>query len=127
MKPLRKQNSIDTAKLLAELLPENLDGFLTFLQDQTAQIVAHPQQLREQWEPIPIISFERWMGFARDVMTSFKEGGQVLAKKPGLFAGQLFSGLLSLYCRHYLDLYAQQTECPARFRAAILFLFHENR
>jgi hypothetical protein len=122
MKRLEQLNNVERAKIVFELFPAEISGFLEFMDAITDNLMRDPDQLKQQWEN-QFFQFGFWMELAADAQRRLKKYTHQLSQRSRLFADQLFDGYLGLYSAHCLHQYSMhgKPENPRFLHAIELF------
>ena len=89
MKPLNKLSTVDRAKLLFELFPEEMPKFISFRIELTQAIIIDPAKLKSKAID-QIHTTEFWQQLVNNAQTRLEQYGNRLAKQSRLFSEQLF-------------------------------------
>lgn len=123
MSALHEMNNVQKAKLICQLLPADIPGFLDFAKALSNSITADPDGLRKQWTENPIIGPQHWIAYATETIRVIDECGNKLARSPKIFSDQLFDGMLAPYTVHCLQQYAKQKTASEKFKLAADLIF----
>jgi len=123
MPALNQMHNVHRAKLLSELLPEEIPAFLDFAKELSDRITTAPDDLHKEWKANPIIGPGDWLHFAAETSSIISEYKIKLTKSPKVFADQLFDGIMALYTRHCLQQYAEHRSNNEHFKLAVQLLF----
>ncbi|MBV7530432.1 hypothetical protein [Chitinophaga sp. sic0106] len=123
MPALNQMYNVHKAKLICELLPEEIPGFLDFAKSFSDGITAAPDELRKQWKINPIIGPDHWLSYAAETSQIITQYGKKLAKSPKVFADQLFDGMIALYTCHCLQQYVEHKTTNEKFKLAYQLIF----
>ena len=126
MPALYKMSNVHKAKLICELLPDEIPGFLDFTKLLCNTITADPDGLCKRWDLNLIIGPYHWISYATETNRIIDDYGSKLAKSPKMFSDQLFDGMLALYTVHCLQQYAKQETTSAKFKLACDLIFSPN-
>lgn len=114
---------MEKAKLLHDLFPAEIPGFIEFTAAMCRTIKEEEATQRERWED-GLFSFDFWLGLVTEAETKIIRYGIKLDKSSGLFADQLFNGYLAVYAIHCLTIYTTVKQHPNRkFTLAVDLLF----
>ena len=124
MKTIEGLTNVEKAKLLYQLFPEEIAGFVQFVDGMSKTIKENEQANRSKWDN-GFITFDYWLQLVSEVENKIHKYGARLSKSQGLFADQLFDGLLAVYTNHCLNTYITVKQQPnKKFAAAIDLLFN---
>ncbi len=125
MHTLNSMNNVQRAKLLCDLMPEEIPAFLDAIKQCCHNITSDPEKIRQSFEknPNPILSANDWIQFAHEISQTIDRYGKQLQKSK-LFSDQLFDGLLALFTAHCLNWYAAQLPTDSKFKQAAALLFY---
>lgn len=101
MKSLDKMNNVEKAKLLHELFPQEIPGYLENMKQLIELIQINPDTLRAHWEG-QLLSIAQWEKLAQRAKEILEKYGNKLHQKSRLFSDQLFDGYLALFSIHCL-------------------------
>lgn len=95
MKTLQQMNNVEKGKLLADLLPHELEGIIKEIQEYYQFLNENKAEAYKDWN-FPFITAEMWHKLAEEVNDiTMTEGKQLL--KPRRFSDQLFDGYLAFF------------------------------
>ncbi len=95
MKALDNMTTVEKARLFAGLFPQHLEGILEAVGARCQCLADNETEIRAEWDGFFTADF--WFGLGRDIAKVLNKYGSKLAKKPSLFADQLFDGYLALF------------------------------
>lgn len=123
MKPLINLNSVERAKLLHDLFPDEIPAILEYVKSLSITIAEEREMLNSRWDN-QLFSFAFWLSLAKDAENKIDRYGVKLHKSSRLFADQLFDGYAALYLAHCLiKLTYQQENQNKKFVKAVELLF----
>lgn len=123
MKPLNNLNTVERAKLLHELFPDEIPDILKYVKCLSITIEKEKEMLNSKWNN-QLFSFAFWLSLAKDAEKKIDQYGEKLHKSSRLFADQLFDGYAALYLAHCLiQLITQQEYQNKKFAKAVQLLF----
>jgi hypothetical protein len=123
MQPLRILNNVQKARLLHNLLNEEIPAFLAYLNELTETVLNNREQIAADWKD-QFFGVEFWFGLAEDVQRIMAKYTRDLYKSPNVFADQLFDGYTAIFCAHALMQYvAQAKHGDPKFKRAVELLF----
>jgi hypothetical protein len=124
MKTIEGLTNVEKAKLLYQLFPGEIAGFVQFVDGMCSNIREHEQASRSKWDN-GFITFDYWLQLVSEVQGKISKYGARLSKNQRLFADQLFDGLLAVYTNHCLNCYITAKQQPnKKFGSAIDLLFN---
>lgn len=124
MPALNGMTNVQKAKLISELLPEEIPAFLDYTIYVSDMITSDPDGLRKQWDyNNPIIGPQHWIYYAAEAKSIIEEHGNKLARSPKFFSDQLFDGMLALFTCHCIEQYAQHKCTNEKFKLAQQLIF----
>jgi hypothetical protein len=122
MRPINELNNEEKAVLLHQLLPGEIQRFLSHLQSFALMTVHDAEEVKQNWKRKRImINAEQWIAFAQQVADCIKAQRKELTKNPEVFARELFRGGVMIFTVNYIPVYCGT--CPYRFRDGVKFLF----
>ncbi|ASZ13739.1 hypothetical protein [Chitinophaga sp. MD30] len=119
-------NNVQKAKLLSELLPEEIPGYLEFTKYLCDIITSDPVDFCKQWKENPIIGPYDWISYATEAKRIIIYYDKKLTQSSKLFSDQLFDGMLALYTVHCLEQYPKQEKTSVKFKLACDLIFSSN-
>lgn len=121
MKPLKNLNNVEKGRLLAELFPNETQGMVDALKGAFDYLMDNEYELRQQGD-INGLPIDFWYRVAKQVGNAIEIQGNRLAKKPRMFADQLFDGYNALFTVDTLVRY--RVACDnKKFQYAVQMLF----
>lgn len=121
MKPLADFNSVEKAKLLHELFPDEIQQVVAYVEECTKVFTDKPDQVKDNWGD-NIFSADAWIALAKEVQGRIKRNRKEMIKGSRRFADQLFDGYAAMFTTHCLGNYLMRTK-NSRFKKAIELLF----
>lgn len=123
MKQLEALNNVERAKLLFDLFPKVIPGFLECTKTIIDKILKDPNSLTKEWTP-GFITAGFWISLAKDTAERMDCYNKKLPTSPRLIADQLFDGYNALFSSHCLQQYAASETCPdEKFAQMVAALF----
>lgn len=122
MKQLEQLNNVERAKLLFELLPQQIPGFVHCMKAIAEIICNDPEKLKQQWDG-QILTADFWIELAKDAKSRIEKNEKELLKNSRRFSDQLFDGYNALFAVHCLQEYCKQPEADNKFNRAVELLF----
>lgn len=104
MKPLEQLISVEKARLLHELFPQEIPALLEYTANMCTTIQEEEQLLRHRWDN-GLFTFDVWLSFVQEVTNKIGRYGKRLHTQSRLFADQLFDGYFALYMVYCMNLY----------------------
>lgn len=120
MKSLQNLNNVERAKLLFELFPESIPGFITYVKEATANY--DKEDLRKTWSN-GMIGVDWWISLLDDVQAILIKYGSSISKSKNLFSDQLFDGYNAFVTSTLLSNYANKSGIDKKFTAMVKILF----
>jgi hypothetical protein len=125
MKSLKIITYVERAKLLATLLPHEIEKYVNHLKQEAHELVKDQEPARQAWKGNFMLSFEGWVQMAQHVYNEITLKNKSIIRQPKQFADLLFFGARACYTVHHLSTYAETDDCPEPMRLAIKLLFTE--
>lgn len=123
MKPLAALINTEKAKILHDLFPGEIPGFIEFATGMSEVIQEDEAAQREKWGN-HFLSFDLWLTLAGEAAQRIKRYGNKLHNSSALFADQLFDGYLAAFMVHCLTVYTKNRQHPnEKFSIAVDLLF----
>ena len=123
MKPLKDQTNVEKGKLLHELFPREIKGFLEFAIGYADHTHNSKMKLEANWSN-QLISLNTWLSIAEDAKKRMLRYAAQLPEKSGLFADQLFDGYTALWTVDTLLKYVSPSDFEnAKFKGMVKVLF----
>nr|WP_199077105.1 hypothetical protein [Pedobacter sp. ASV19] len=126
MKPLTALNNVEMARLLFDLVPEHIPGFIEFITRTYNLLIEQREETEKNWDD-GWLTFQSWLNLAETTQSNINVFGDKLTKKSQLFADRLFDGYNAIWSRHCATQYAVQEKCPVDFKNAVTLLFDRDR
>ncbi len=124
MQALNKFINVEKAKLLHALFIHQIPGFLTYVQELSAFMKDHPDEVRKVWKN-QLFGVDFWFQLSEQADRKIKQYGKQLEKSSNLFADQLFDGYSALYLHHCLTTYTEKGKhTDPKFRTAVDLFFN---
>ena len=123
MQPLNLMNNIAKARLLHNLLREEIPEFLGYLNELTETVLNDQERIRAEWNNgmMPVDMWFELAGRIQAVMAKYPED---LYRSPNVFADQLFDGFLAIFTRQALSNYTRlDKQTDPKFKPAVELLF----
>lgn len=116
-------SNVEKAKLLHELLPNEIPAFLRFVEGM-CQTIREDEVNQRASRQEGFLSFDFWLQLIGQTEKTIEKYGLQLHKNSRLFADQLFDGYMALFLVHCLTVYTTARQHPnKRFIAAVDLLF----
>lgn len=96
MEALNRLNNVEKGKLLAGLFPSEMQGLIETIKGMQEYLITNEKEIRSAWDN-SFLPAEFWYRIADNVAEAITEYGDKLAKRPRLFADQLFDGYNALF------------------------------
>src|SRR5690242_1598563 len=106
MQPLTLMNNVAKARLLHNLLREEIPGFLGYLNELTETVLNDKETIVKAWDN-GFLNVEIWFELAERVQVIMAKYPKDLYRSSNVFADQLFDGYLAIFTRHALTSYVQ--------------------
>ena len=110
MKQLELLNNVERAKLLFDLFPNAMPGFLKCTKLIADEILKDPDGLSKQWAG-GFITAGFWITLAKHTSQQIEKCNTKLHSSSSLIADQLFDGYNSMFCSHCLQQYVADEVC----------------
>lgn len=98
-------NIVQRARLLHQLFPEEITGYMELVEELNTHILAQMTVLPDKQDKFLDLSFEEWIAIIKDIDLRIKRYGIRLIRRSRLFADQLFDGYNALHMIRCLDIY----------------------
>lgn len=122
MKTLHQMNNVEKGKLLADLLPNELEGILKEIQEYYQFLNENKAEAYKDWNN-PFITSDAWHKLAEEANDiTMKEGKQLL--KSRRFSDQLFDGYLAFFTIDCIVKYAERKKMGTKFYHMVNALFN---
>jgi hypothetical protein len=123
MKPIEQLTNVERAKLLHELFPNEMPALLIYIKGVCEAIKENEQMQRSKWDD-GFMDFDYWLGLLGEVDSKISRYGERLNQSAGLFADQLFSGMLALFTNRCIRLYTStKVHVNGKFSMTVDVLF----
>lgn len=123
MQPLTLMNNVAKARLLHNLLREEIPGFLRYLNELTETVLNDKEAIAKAWDN-GFLNVEMWFELAERVQVIMAKYPKDLYRSSNVFADQLFDGYLAIFTRHALTSYVQlDKQTDPKFKPAVELLF----
>lgn len=124
MKPFDQLTTADKAKLLYELFPEEMPGYLNMVRQMSQFIREQEEENRKNWAKHLLFTFDQWLAIATDIEQRINKYGETIHEISWIFSEQLFEGDKAFYMAHYLRIYSKiRKPFRKKFDEAITLLF----
>lgn len=123
MKSVNQMNNVEKAKLLHQLLPDQMEAAIKTISEISTKIVDSEQELAEDWNN-PILSLSMWVSLAKDNLTIIKKYDKQLIKSAAIFSDQLFDGYNAILSNHCIQQHVNKASSSSEYKAAIALLYH---
>lgn len=120
MKCLKSLTNVERAKLLYDLLPEEMPALYERIEVISKMVVDRAEELRATWSN-PILSANEWIMLATDMQNQLKQHTGKL-KTAKAYSEELFGGFLGMFSAHCVAQHASQTD-NRKFQAAATLFF----
>ena len=107
MKRLEQLDNVQRAKLLHELLPASIQGFIDYAKGSAVYMQAHQSEIAQSWDG-QFFSFDAWLELAKDAEKRIDRYSDQLCKSSRLFSDQLFDGPTGIWSGDTLFKYVNQ-------------------
>ena len=122
MRPATELSNTEKATLLHQLLPTEIKGFLSHMEQYALTTIKAGDELKKMWaEKRTNLTPARWLKLAQKAADTIQAKRLELATDAEAFARELFSDYMGVFTIYYLQGYI--TICGYRFRAGVIFLF----
>lgn len=121
MKPFDELNIIDKARLLHELFPDEIKGFIEFMLQTTNAIATGQQNIKANWGGKQFTT-DGWVELAKETDRRIVRNFDALQKNKQRFGDQLFDGYTGLFTVQCMREYMNVCESN-KFAEAMKFLF----
>ena len=125
MKSLENLSSIEKAKLLHDLFPKEIPGYLVYVERLCDTIKEDEANNRKSWEN-GLMTFDFWLNLITQTQRKIEQYGIKLHQSSKVFAEQLFEGHLALFQCYVLHLYTHTRQHPNQKFTAAIELFYKG-
>jgi len=125
MKSLKSIDNVERAKLLASLLPEHIDGYLTHLKQEAHELITNHEPARQIWKENHFLTFGQWVQIAQHIYNEIVRKRKELLRQAKVFAELLFDNSHVFFSAFHLTTYAATANCPEPMQLAVKLLFTE--
>lgn len=123
MKALDQLNNVERAKLLHDLFPGEIAGFLEYAKGLSIYIDENKEQIKKNWGE-QLFAFDAWLELALSAKATIEEFETKLVKNGRLFSHQLFDGYLALWTADAACKYIEDDKFPnSKFKKVVQALF----
>ena len=123
MQPLNLMNNVAKARLLHNLLREEIPEFLGYLNEMSETVLNDQARIRAEWNN-GIMPVDMWFELAKQVQAVIAKYPKDLYRSANVFADQLFDGFLAIFTRQALYNYTQlEKQTDPKFKPAVELLF----
>jgi hypothetical protein len=123
MQPLNLMNNIAKARLLHNLLREEIPEFLGYLNELTETVLNDQERIRAEWNN-GMMPVDMWFELAGRIQAVMAKYPKDLYRSPNVFADQLFDGFLAIFTRQALSNYTRlDKQTDPKFKPAVELLF----
>ena len=123
MQPLNLMNNIAKARLLHNLLREEIPEFLGYLNELTETVLNDKERITAEWKD-QMFGVDFWFGLAEEVQRVMAKYSKDLYKSHNVFADQLFDGYTAIFTAHALVQYvALERNTEPKFKPAVELFF----
>jgi len=123
MQPLNMLTNVQKARLLHNLLRQEIPGFLGYLHELTETVLTDKERITAEWKD-QLFGVDFWFELAADIQRTMAKYPKDLYKSSGVFAGQLFDGYTAIFSAHALVQYtARGRNTDPKFKSAVELLF----
>jgi len=123
MQPLNLMNNIAKARLLHNLLREEIPEFLGYLNELTETVLNDQERIRTEWNN-GMMPVDMWFALAGRIQAVMAKYPKDLYRSPNVFADQLFDGFLAIFTRQALSNYTRlDKQTDPKFKPAVELLF----
>ncbi|PWS33291.1 hypothetical protein [Pedobacter paludis] len=123
MKALNELTGSAKARLLHELLPEEIEGLITYIEEYCAHFSQHAESYRRDWKN-GLISFNYWLALADETAKLISRYKLDMIKNSKVFSEQLYFTYTSLFVSDCIVKYADRENTSERFKLLVQVLFH---
>ncbi|GGA92539.1 hypothetical protein [Puia dinghuensis] len=125
MKSLGNIDNVQRSKLLASLLPDQIEGFLTHLKQEAEELITNQELARQIWKENYVLSFGEWVQIAQHLYNEITRKIKEITLQPKVFSELLFCNSCAFFSTHHLKTYASTATCSEPMQLAIKLLFTE--
>ncbi|QKJ28224.1 hypothetical protein HQ865_00090 [Mucilaginibacter mali] len=123
MQPLNLMNNVAKARLLHNLLREEIPEFLGYLNELTETVLNDQERVRTEWNN-GMMPVDMWFELAGRIQAVMAKYPKDLYRSPKVFADQLFDGFLAIFTRQALSNYTRlEKQTDPKFKPAVELLF----
>ncbi len=123
MQPLNLMNNVAKARLLHNLLREEIPEFLGYLNELTETVLNNQERIRAEWDN-GMMPADMWFELAGRIQAVMAKYPKDLYRSANVFADQLFDGYLAIFTRQALSNYTRlDKQTDPKFKPAVELLF----
>lgn len=123
MQPLNLMNNVAKARLLHNLLREEIPEFLGYLNELTEAVLNDQVRIRAEWNN-GMMPVDMWFELAERIQAVMAKYPKDLYRSANVFADQLFDGFLAIFTRQALSNYTRlEKQTDPKFKLAVELLF----
>ncbi|QHS55200.1 hypothetical protein GWR56_06470 [Mucilaginibacter sp. 14171R-50] len=123
MQPLNLMNNVAKARLLHNLLREEIPEFLGYLNELSETVLNDKERIRAEWNN-GIMPADMWFKLAEQIQAVIAKYPKDLYRSANVFSDQLFDGFLAIFTRQALYNYTQlEKHTDPKFKPAVELLF----
>jgi hypothetical protein len=123
MQPLNLMNNVAKARLLHNLLREEIPEFLGYLNELTEAVLNDQERIRAEWNN-GMMPVDMWFELAERIQAVMAKYPKDLYRSANVFADQLFDGFLAIFTRQALSNYTRlDKQTDPKFKPAVELLF----
>jgi hypothetical protein len=123
MQALKILTNVQKARLLHNLLAEEIPEFLGYLNELTETVLNDRERITAEWKD-QLFNVDFWFGLADEVQRIMAKYPTDLYKSSAVFADQLFDGYNAIFTVHALTQYvALGRFTDPKFKPAVELLF----
>jgi hypothetical protein len=124
MQPLKLMTNVQKARLLHNLLSNEIPHFLAYLNELTETVLNDKEHITAGWKD-QVFSVDFWFGLAEEVQRVMAKYTKELSKSSAVFADQLFDGYTAIFTAHALTQYVGKgRNTDPKFKNAVELLFN---
>jgi len=122
MKPLHTLTGSAKARLLHELFPGEIKGFIKYLREYSSHFCGHAEHYREQWKN-GFLSFDYWLSLSGETTRLLERYEHDMTRNSKVFAEQLYFGYTGLFVTDCIVKYAERVSTDEKFKLTVLAFF----
>lgn len=122
MHTLRQMSYEEKARLMHQLLPEQMPALVNFIAEMGRAIREDETRNRRQWKNTGL-RFDVWLTLADEVGVRIYRNGRWMHKRCKVFASELFVEPVSLFTLHCIEVYRKTNRLDDKLELLLRLLF----